>query len=73
MCSLCKSYPCLRRCPNSPEPESVGKCGICKDDIRVGDAIVNIHGDLFHFECVEDLGTMDILEMFDIAVEEAGG
>lgn len=72
MCAECRKYPCAATCPNAPEPESVGKCKLCGEDIVEGEEMVDYYGDLFHFECLRFAGTREVLELFDVAVVKAG-
>ena len=69
MCSICGYYSCPSGCP-SCEPESVGTCAMCKDDIYAGDKIVEIEGETYHYDC---LTLDDVLELLDISVTEADG
>ena len=41
MCNECYHSPCLRGCPNAPEPSVLGYCELsaCKEDLYEGDKI----------------------------------
>ena len=82
MCSVCRTYPCRSGCPNDYGWKKVGKCSLCDESIYVGEEIIDIDGDLYHNDCIEeasveevakllDIDVKDILEMCDIKVKEA--
>ena len=72
MCAICNKYKCPPSCPNADEPEIVGVCDICKEEIHAGEEMVDIDGTLFHLECLETKSTKELLEMFDVDVKIAG-
>lgn len=70
MCEVCgRIYGHHPSCPSAPDPESYGKCKMCKEDICEGDDMVEIEGKKYHYDC---LSVCDVLEMFDIPIKVAG-
>ena len=67
MCSICGFHSCPSGCP-SCEPEAVGYCKMCGEEIYAGEKIVEIDGENYHYEC---LTLDDVLELLDIKVTEA--
>lgn len=63
MCSICGVSPCHTLCPNADEPESIGKCEECGDDIRVGDEFAEIGGALYCEGCLCDKTTKELVEL----------
>ena len=54
MCEICRSNPCLSRCPNYITPKTHYNCSICKEGIQNGEEyIVNDDNDYAHWECVD--------------------
>ena len=52
MCEYCHTYPHMPGCPNAPEPEVVGTCAWCEDDIITGEAYAEINGKMYHTDCI---------------------
>lgn len=48
MCEYCHTYPHMPGCPNAPEPEVVGTCAWCEEDIITGEAYADINGKMYH-------------------------
>lgn len=71
MCDICLSSPCLPRCPNAPEPPSIGVCECCNENICVGDGYADIDGGLYHEECLDNLSTAEWLDMLGVHIKEA--
>lgn len=71
MCSLCRVLPCDPRCPNAPEPLAVHTCKDCGEGIVPGDEFVEIDGEYYHLECLEDMTTRELLELFCVYPETA--
>ena len=69
MCSVCNSFNCHPSCPNAPEPEDYGICKSCGEFIVGGEKIVDMDGDLYHYEC---LTVEDLLEILGYKTETAG-
>ena len=72
MCAICNSYPCRPACPNADEPETFGKCKYCKESIFKGEEIVDIDGEIYHYDCLCELPLRKVLELLEVEVEEAG-
>ena len=54
MCEVCRSNPCLSRCPNYISPKANHYCSICNEGIYGGEEyIVNDNDDYAHWECVD--------------------
>ena len=70
MCECCLQTPCHSRCPNA-DVSTVGTCECCGEDIAVGEEIVVIGDDYYHYDCVNDMTTRELLELFDVSVREA--
>ena len=54
MCDICYKNPCDPRCPNAPEPQSVFVCSGCGDNICDGDYYVDLLGEQWCMNCIED-------------------
>lgn len=64
MCSVCMSNPCHPRCPNAPEPEPVYTCNKCGYGIFDGDKFFDGPEGYICEECLDDMTSDEILEMF---------
>ena len=71
MCQYCHTYPHLPGCPNAPEPESIGTCKWCKEDIVVGEKFAYINDDMYHADCIGDIPVKKLSEMFGFELMEA--
>lgn len=71
MCEICDKVYCHPRCPNAPEPESIGACECCGEPIYVGDTYAKIDGEKYHKECLEELSVDEWLELIGVKVQEA--
>ena len=71
MCNECHHSPCHPRCPNAPEPPPVHVCAYCDESVLVGDEFVEIDGSYYHLDCVSDMGTKELLKLFEVAVSTA--
>ena len=54
MCDICRHNPCDPRCPNAPDPPSVFVCSGCGDDILEGDDYVELMGEQWCRDCIND-------------------
>lgn len=54
MCDVCHCSPCLRGCPNEPDPPVFGYCKWCNDEIFAGDEYVDLDDEYYHVECFGD-------------------
>lgn len=54
MCDICRHNPCDPRCPNAPDPPSVFVCSGCGDDIFEGDEYVELMGEQWCMDCIND-------------------
>lgn len=66
MCAVCLKSPCDSRCPNAPEPKAVFACSFCDEGILAGDEYAEIDGSHYHIDCLEDMGTRELLQMFGV-------
>lgn len=71
MCSVCMSNPCHPRCPNAPEPEPVYTCDKCGYGIFAGDKFFDGPEGYICEECLDDMTTDEILEMFGEKLQTA--
>lgn len=71
MCQYCHAYPHLPGCPNAPEPESIGTCKWCQEDIVTGEKYAEINGMMFHADCLEDMSAGKLAELFEFELMEA--
>lgn len=63
MCEICRSSPCLTRCPNAPEPPTIYTCKYCGEPVIAGDEYMEIDGDYYHLEdCAQDAALTLLLE-----------
>lgn len=53
MCEDCRHYPCLRNCPNAPEPDPVYICDECEEGIYDGEAVYEIGGHKYCESCID--------------------
>jgi len=68
---MCLKQPCDERCPYEEE-DSVHHCQLCGKSVRVGEFYLEMGGDYYHRNCVEELDTGDWLLLVDTVVEVAG-
>ena len=73
MCDIYRSTPCHVLCPNAEHPPKVYTCSLCSDDIRVGDEYVETKDGYYHFECIDNLTTREIIELLGGCIGEAEG
>ena len=71
MCDICLSSPCLPRCPNAPEPPSIGKCEHCGEPIHIGENYADIDGGLSCEDCLDDFSTSEWLDVLGVSLKEA--
>ena len=64
MCEICRTSPCVRRCPNAPIQKEVLKCENCKDGVKYGERYAVLNDVVFCENCLEDL---TVEEIFNIA------
>ena len=71
MCEFCHYYDCPPGCPNYSE-EIIEMCSYCNEAIVEGDDYVDIDGEFYHAECLEELGAKETLKLcgFDIMTAE---
>ena len=63
MCSLCRMYPCDRRCPNALDLRPVAWCKTCGEGIFEGDKYFeDLNGEICK-ECMDDMSAEEILEL----------
>lgn len=72
MCELCLRFPCMAGCPNAEEPPVVTKCATCGRSIFEGEEMVEINGESYHVECLENITTRELLELFGCYTFTAG-
>lgn len=70
MCENCHTYPHMPGCPNAPEPEVVGTCAWCEENIITGEAYAEINGKMYHTDCIEDMSAGKLAELFDFEIKE---
>ena len=71
MCSVCLTHPCHPFCPNAPEPQSIGFCQDCGEEIFEGSEYAEINGDLYHKDCLDVMSTENLLKLFGVELQEA--
>lgn len=71
MCLGCRKMVCDSRCPNAPEPRSVGICRECDGSIQIGEEYAEIDGRKYHLECLDSMSARELLQLFDVDVETA--
>ena len=69
MCEYCHCYPHLHGCPNEVIP-TYRTCKNCGDDIPIGYRIVDIDGDIYCEDCINDMSAEELLALFDCRFEE---
>ena len=57
--------------PEENNDKPVFTCAECKDAIYEGEECVEIGGQWYHLDCLEDLGVRDLLERLGYCVVEA--
>ena len=70
VCAICRSYPCKSGCPNDYGWKKVGTCGLCGESIYVGEPIIDLDGDLYHNDCMEDASIEEVCKIFEIEVKD---
>lgn len=71
MCEICHSFPCMSRCPNAPEPQSIGWCAYCNEPILAGEEYAKVQGNMYHEECLDDFSTSEWLELLGESIHTA--
>ncbi len=68
MCQYCLTPQCPSGCPNyeGPDPEYV--CDECGEGIYSDDKYVDIDGNRYHLDCVEDMSITDLLALLGVDV-----
>lgn len=69
MCDICLHSPCLPGCPNEVIP-TYRTCKRCGDDLPIGLRIVDIGGDIYCEDCINDMSVEELLALFDCRFEE---
>ena len=54
MCEHCRSIPHLNGCPMADDPPIFGYCGVCGEEIHIGDDYYKIDS-IYCIDCVEDM------------------
>ena len=55
-----------------PEPKIACTCEYCKDDICVGDEMVEFGGATYHKDCFDDIAVRILIEKYGATVHMAG-
>lgn len=63
MCAICRSYPCVSRCPNAREPEPVYMCARCKEGIFEGEEYFDSARGTICMECMSEMTVSEVLEL----------
>lgn len=61
MCSYCLQFTCPPGCPNY-DPPSNGRCAECGEPIPIESRIVNLNSKKYHYDCIKEMLTSEILE-----------
>lgn len=69
MCDLCLCSPCLPGCPNREEP-TYRTCKKCGDPIPVGLQVIDLDGDIYCEDCVNDMSPADVFHLLGYDFEE---
>lgn len=69
MCEHCRQSPHHPRCPLAPSPVGFTNCECCGEPITDGEEYVRIDGVYYHYECVDNLNTRELLDIFSCEVE----
>ena len=70
MCEICLHRPCLRLCPNYHSNKAKHYCSVCDEPILNGEDYVVNDGWYAHWECVDNLGTRELLKWLDVTIQE---
>lgn len=74
MCAICRSYPCLGRCPNASELIPIYECCKCGNEIFDGEIYYNSPEGYICKNCIEDMTASEFMELigetFSIAERE---
>lgn len=63
MCEICRSSPCLSRCPNAADPTPVTHCHRCGEPIIPGDEYGVIDGLDYCEDCIDDMPYCELLPL----------
>lgn len=63
MCDICHQFPCHPRCPNATEPVPEFECTECGYGIFAGDKYLEINGNMYCMECLEEKTPEELLEL----------
>lgn len=63
MCEICRSTPCLSRCPNAAEPVPVYECSRCGYGIFEGDKYYDSPEGYICEDCIEDMTVDEFMNL----------
>lgn len=63
MCSMCRSYPCINRCPNAIELKPVYECYKCGNGILDGERYYDSPDGRICEECIDDMTAIEFMEL----------
>lgn len=69
ICPYCFSNPHISGCPNAPEPKHIYTCKCCGEGIVEGEEFAVIDEVFYHLECLENMGTKEVLELSGVETE----
>lgn len=71
MCRYCLTSPCPAGCPNADEIEPKETCKYCGEGLLKEEAYVDINGECYHVDCLEEMSTRELLELLEVEVRYA--
>lgn len=59
MCEICRTSPCVSRCPNYVPRKTRTYCAVCGDGIYGGEEYIeNNDGECMHVDCIQSIGQL---------------
>ena len=71
MCELCRSYPCVSRCPNAREPKGKHTCSECGSPIYEDEKFLDTGRRKICKECLDDMDIETVLAEIGVDLEVA--
>lgn len=69
MCEYCRQSPHDSRCPLAPSPIGFAHCEECAEAITDGEEYIEFDGQYYHYDCIGDMSTKELLELFSCDVK----
>lgn len=71
MCEICRQHPCANTCPNADQPEVIGTCAYCEEEICEDEAYYTVTADgrHYHYDCLFNVAEQMLIEAGIVELE----